>query len=64
MQPVRVLKGIVHFSARALGFRKGLVVFQFVLSIVLITATLVIFRQMNYIRTLDLGYAKEQPALN
>jgi len=59
MQPVRVLKGIVRFSARAVGFRKGLVVFQFILSIVLITATLVVFRQMNYVRTLDLGYAKD-----
>lgn len=59
MQPVRVLKGVVRFSARAVGFRKGLVVFQFVLSIVLITATLVVFRQMNYVRTLDLGYAKD-----
>jgi len=59
MQPVRVLKGVVRFSARAVGFRKGLVVFQFILSIVLITATLVVFRQMNYVRTLDLGYAKD-----
>ncbi|HVV06551.1 MAG TPA: ABC transporter permease [Puia sp.] len=40
-------------------FRKGLVVFQFVVSIVLIVGTIVVSRQVNYIRTKDIGYAKE-----
>jgi putative ABC transport system permease protein len=37
LQPIKVLKGALRFSAGALFFRKGLVVFQFVLSIVWIT---------------------------
>jgi putative ABC transport system permease protein len=58
LQPVKVLKGTLRFSAGALLFRKGLVVFQFVLSIVLITATIVISKQVDYMQTKDLGFDK------
>ena len=58
-QPVKVLKGLPKFSGRALWFRKGLVVFQFVLSIILITGTIVVSRQVNYIQTINLGYDRE-----
>jgi putative ABC transport system permease protein len=54
--PVRVLKGTLKFNKSALWFRKGLVVFQFVLSIVLITGTIVITQQVNYIHSANLGY--------
>ncbi len=40
--------------------RKGLVVFQFIISVVLIVASVVIARQMNFMRTADLGFAKDQ----
>jgi ABC-type antimicrobial peptide transport system permease subunit len=40
-------------------FRKGLVVFQFVISIALIVGTIVVSRQVNYIQTKDLGYERE-----
>ncbi len=40
-------------------FCKGLVVFQFVLSIVLITGTLVISRQLVYIQSKNLGFDRE-----
>ena len=40
-------------------FRQGLVVFQFTLSIVLIVGMMVIYRQMNYIQTKNLGYDRE-----
>jgi putative ABC transport system permease protein len=58
LRPVRVLKGTLRFSTGALLFRKGLVVFQFVLSIVLITATIVVSKQVNYMQTKDLGFDK------
>ncbi|MDR0231031.1 MAG: ABC transporter permease [Dysgonamonadaceae bacterium] len=41
------------------SFRKGLVVLQFICSIVLIVSTIVITLQMNFIRKKDLGYEKE-----
>jgi len=58
-QPVRVLKGSLKFSSGALWFRKGLVVFQFMLSIVLIIGTIVVSKQVNYIQTVNLGYDRE-----
>jgi len=57
--PIRILKGRVKFSAGATWFRKGLVIFQFVLSIVLIIATIVVSRQINYIQSKNLGYDRE-----
>lgn len=57
--PVRVLKGSMKFSAGAAWFRKGLVVFQFVLSIVLIVGTIVISRQVDYAQKINLGYDRE-----
>jgi putative ABC transport system permease protein len=62
LNPVTVLKGALKFSPNAILFRKGLVVFQFVLSIVLITGTLVISNQLRYIQTKDLGFDRENLA--
>lgn len=58
-KPVTVLKGVLKLQTGSVWFRKGLVVFQFVLSIVLIIGTIVISRQINYIQTTDLGYDRE-----
>jgi putative ABC transport system permease protein len=57
--PIRVLKGSLKFSQGALWFRKGLVVFQFMLSIILIIGTIVISKQVNYIQSINLGYDRE-----
>jgi len=57
--PVRVLKGTLKFGSGALWFRKGLVVFQFMLSIILIIGTIVISKQVNYIQSVNLGYNRE-----
>ncbi len=57
--PVRVLKGTIKLSSGAAWFRKGLVVFQFVLSVLLIIGTIVISKQVNYIQTKQLGYDRE-----
>ena len=58
-QPIRVLKGTLTFSPAAAWFRKGLVVFQFVLSIVLIIGTIVVSGQVNYVQSINLGYDRD-----
>jgi len=58
-QPIRVLKGTLRFSPATAWFRRGLVVFQFVLSIVLIIGTIVVSGQLNYIQSINLGYDRE-----
>jgi hypothetical protein len=58
-KPIMVLKKSLKFSVKSIVFRKGLVVFQFVLSIVLIASTIIISQQVNYIREMNLGYNKE-----
>ena len=57
--PVRVFKGTLRFSNSALSFRKILVVFQFVLSIVLIIGTLIVSKQLTFIQSANLGYDRE-----
>jgi len=59
LNPVRVLKGSLKFSWSDTFFRKGLVVFQFTLSIILIVGMLIIYRQMAYIQTKNLGYDRQ-----
>jgi putative ABC transport system permease protein len=58
-QPIRVLKGSFTFSPATAWFRKGLVVFQFVLSIVLIIGTIVVSGQVSYVQSINLGYDRE-----
>ncbi|QHW01536.1 FtsX-like permease family protein [Spirosoma endbachense] len=60
LQPVKVLKAnsstaLLRFKTGAVLLRQGLVVFQFTLSLLLIIGTLVISRQMHFIRTKNLG---------
>ncbi len=59
LNPVRVLKGTLRFGAGAQFFRRGLVVFQFVLSILMIVGTVVVYQQLRYIQTKNLGYDRE-----
>lgn len=53
------MKGTLNFSKGATYFRKGLVVFQFALSTILIIGMIVIYRQMDYIQSKNLGYDRE-----
>jgi putative ABC transport system permease protein len=62
-QPVKVLKGKISNSLAAVSFRKVLVVFQFVISVTLIVASVIINDQMKYMRTKDLGFAKDQQVI-
>ncbi len=57
--PVKVLKGTARLSTGAIWFRKGLVVFQFVLSLMLIIGTIVVSKQVSFIQSRNLGYDKE-----
>ena len=57
-QPVQVLKGLKVFQGGKAYFRNGLVVFQFAIAIVLIVGTLVVYRQLRFIRDRDMGFDK------
>ena len=59
-KPVVVLKGRFSSGTKGLILRKGLVVFQFAISIVLIVGTLVVYTQLDYMRKQDLGFGKDQ----
>lgn len=59
-RPVEVLKGRLKLSGERNFFRQAMVVVQFTLSIALIAGTLIVNRQLDYMRSADLGYQKEQ----
>jgi putative ABC transport system permease protein len=59
-RPIEVLKGKLKLGSRSGGLRSVLVVFQFTTSIILIVGTIVIYRQLNYIQSKDLGFNKNQ----
>jgi putative ABC transport system permease protein len=59
-RPVKVLKGKFKNSLAAVSLRKGLVVLQFVISVVLIISSVVINNQMKFMRTKDLGFTRQQ----
>jgi putative ABC transport system permease protein len=55
-QPTTVLKGEVTKGSSGNLFRKVLVVFQFLISVSMIICTLVVYKQLNFLKTKDLGY--------
>ena len=57
--PVKVLKGAKHGSSSKVNLRSVLVIFQFFISICLIIGVGVIGDQIDYMKTKDLGFAKE-----
>src|ERR1700761_3705844 len=59
-QAIKVIKGNFTNQVSAIGIRRSLVVFQFFLSIVLITSIIVIYSQLNFIKNKDLGFDKNQ----
>ncbi|MFT3947804.1 MAG: ABC transporter permease [Agriterribacter sp.] len=58
-KPVTILKGKLKTSAGESLIRKGLVVFQFTVSVVLIVAVLIVYQQMKLVQTTNLGYSKD-----
>jgi putative ABC transport system permease protein len=57
---IKVIKGNFTNDISVAGIRKSLVVFQFVLSIVLITGIVIIYSQLQFIKNKDLGFDKDQ----
>jgi putative ABC transport system permease protein len=58
-KPASVLKGSFKTSGKGIWLRKSLVVLQFAISVMLITGTLVIVRQLDFIQAKKLGYDRE-----
>jgi putative ABC transport system permease protein len=59
-KPIKVLKGKFSNSLSAVSLRKGLVIFQFVISVALIIGSVIISSQMNFLRSTELGFVKDQ----
>jgi putative ABC transport system permease protein len=59
-KPVMVLKGSFKNSEGGIRLRKALVVLQFTISIALMVGTGIVYQQMKFIYTADLGYDREQ----
>ncbi|MDW3193138.1 MAG: ABC transporter permease [Cytophagales bacterium] len=57
-RPIQALRN--QTSGGSAFLRKGLVIFQFVLTIVMIVSTLVVQNQLNFVRELDMGFDKER----
>ena len=58
--PIEVLRPDARKGGRRSMLRSGLVIFQFAVSIALFAATFIIFAQLRYVQTKDLGFAKEE----
>ena len=58
--PVKVLKGVGASSTGGGNIRSFLVVFQFAISVFLIVSTLVVFMQLKFIQSKDVGFTKDQ----
>lgn len=58
--PLSVFRGVNILRVKDSSLRKGLVVFQFTLSVMLIISTIVVFKQLNYIQHTNPGYERSQ----
>lgn len=58
-KPIAVLKGRLASSAGELWVRKGLVVFQFAISAVLIVSVMVVYKQIAFVQNKNLGYKRD-----
>lgn len=59
-EPVKVLKGKFAMSGSGAMLRKGLVTVQFAISIALIIGTMIVYSQLDFMRSHALGFAKDQ----
>lgn len=58
-KPIAAIRNNLKLSSSSVFFRKGLVVFQFALSVTFVVGMIVVTRQVDYIQSKDLGYEKE-----
>ncbi|MTI19917.1 ABC transporter permease [Fulvivirga sp. RKSG066] len=59
-EPAKVLKGNFKTGSKGVSLRKGLVTFQFILTLALIIGTITIYNQLSYLQNHELGFDKEQ----
>jgi len=59
-KPITVLKGRFATGIKGIMLRKALVISQFTISITLITGTIIVYNQMQFMRNRDLGFNKDQ----
>jgi len=59
-QPAKVLRGSLYNSLSAFFIRRVLVVLQYSISVVLIISALIISRQMLFLRSVDMGFARDR----
>jgi len=62
-KPANIIKGTFSLGSKSARMRNALVIFQFTVSIILIAATLIIYRQFEYILNKKVGFDKEQVLL-
>jgi putative ABC transport system permease protein len=60
LKPLSLLKSKIQLGRNNISLRRSLVVFQFVVSIVLIAATIIIYKQMQYVNNKDMGFDKDK----
>ncbi len=60
LKPVQAIRGFSVNTQSSVWMRKGLVVFQFALSITLIIASITAYQQIQFIRNKNLGFNQEQ----
>jgi putative ABC transport system permease protein len=58
--PITVLKGLFKNTSRGQLMRKGLIIGQFAVSVILITGTILIYQQVQYMRRQQLGFNIDQ----
>ncbi|HXB29771.1 MAG TPA: ABC transporter permease, partial [Puia sp.] len=59
-KPLNVFRGLTVLKVKDASFRKGLVVLQFTISVILIAASIIIYKQMQYIQKSNPGYNRAQ----
>jgi putative ABC transport system permease protein len=59
-KPVQILKGKFSNTTQSISLRKALVIFQFVATITFLIGTLVVYRQVNYMKTANKGMDMKQ----
>lgn len=62
LNPVRILKGTLKFDSGSVWVRQGLVVFQFGLSVILIVGMIIIYRQVGFVQSKNLGFDRDNLA--
>lgn len=60
IKPILLLKNKINLGKDNLSIRQFLVIFQFSLSIIMIVATTIVYLQMKYVDTKDMGFKKDQ----